>query len=77
MFTGYDRAANRPGPPHFAFDKAHTLKDIPGGVDAVVIATRPEVAEATMRECAELGIKHGLSPRITKSRPRARSRIAW
>ena len=22
VFTGYDRAANRPGPPHFAFDKA-------------------------------------------------------
>jgi uncharacterized protein len=36
----------------------HDLKSIPGGVDAVVIGTRPEVAEATMRECAELGIKH-------------------
>jgi uncharacterized protein len=23
-----------------------------------VIATRPEIAETTMRECAELGIKH-------------------
>jgi uncharacterized protein len=34
------------------------LKSIPGGVDAVVIATRPEYAESTMRECAELGIKH-------------------
>jgi len=34
------------------------LKSIPGGVDAVVIATRPETAEATMRECAELGITH-------------------
>ncbi len=33
------------------------LKSIPGGVDAVVIGTRPETAEATMRECAELGIK--------------------
>ena len=32
------------------------LKSIPGGVDAVVIATRPEVAEETMRECAELGV---------------------
>ncbi len=32
------------------------LKSIPGGVDAVVIGTRPEIAEATMRECAELGI---------------------
>lgn len=34
------------------------LKSIPGGVQAVVIGTRPEVAEDTMRECAELGIKH-------------------
>lgn len=35
----------------------HDLKSIPGGVDAVVIATRPELAESTMRECAELGIR--------------------
>ncbi|HEX4942496.1 MAG TPA: CoA-binding protein [Actinomycetota bacterium] len=34
------------------------LKSIPGGVQAVVIGTRPEIAEDTMRECAELGIKH-------------------
>jgi uncharacterized protein len=33
------------------------LKSIPGGVDAVVIATAPDRAEGTMRECAELGIK--------------------
>jgi predicted CoA-binding protein len=36
----------------------HDLKSIPGGVDAVVIGTRPESADDTMRECAELGIKH-------------------
>jgi predicted CoA-binding protein len=36
----------------------HDLKSIPGGVEAVVIATAPEKAEGTMRECAELGIKH-------------------
>jgi len=36
----------------------HDLRSIPGGVDAVVIATRPETAETTMRECADLGIKH-------------------
>ena len=34
----------------------HDLKSIPGGVEAVVIGTRPETAEATVRECAELGI---------------------
>jgi predicted CoA-binding protein len=36
----------------------HDLRSIPGGVDAVVVATRPETAEATMRECAGLGIAH-------------------
>jgi uncharacterized protein len=33
------------------------LKSIPGGVDAVVIGTWPEVAEDTMRECSDLGIR--------------------
>jgi uncharacterized protein len=32
------------------------LKSIPGGVQAVVIGTRPEIAEDTMHECADLGI---------------------
>jgi predicted CoA-binding protein len=36
----------------------HDLRSIPGEVEAVVIATRPEIAEQTMRECAGLGIKH-------------------
>lgn len=36
----------------------HDLKSVPGGVEAVVIATRPETAEAIMRECADLGIRH-------------------
>jgi predicted CoA-binding protein len=34
----------------------HDLKSIPGGVEAVVIGTRPELAEDTLRECIELGI---------------------
>jgi uncharacterized protein len=33
------------------------LHSIPGGIDAVVIGTRPEIAEQTMRQCADLGIK--------------------
>jgi predicted CoA-binding protein len=36
----------------------HDLRSIPGGVDAVVIATAPDKADGTMRECAQLGIKH-------------------
>ena len=34
----------------------HDLASIPGGVDAVVVATRPEAAEGTVRECEKLGI---------------------
>jgi predicted CoA-binding protein len=36
----------------------HDLKSIPGGVEAVVIGTRPSFADDTMRECVELGIRH-------------------
>jgi uncharacterized protein len=36
----------------------HDLRSIPGGVEAVVIGTRPEIADETMRECADLGIEH-------------------
>jgi predicted CoA-binding protein len=34
------------------------VRSIPGGVDAVVIGTRPEFAVQTMRECADLGVRH-------------------
>ncbi|RBY85065.1 CoA-binding protein [Blastococcus sp. TF02A-30] len=34
----------------------HDLKSVPGGVEAVVIATSPAHAEDTMRECVSLGI---------------------
>ncbi len=32
------------------------IRSIPGGVEAVVIATRPERAQGTVEECEELGI---------------------
>lgn len=35
----------------------HDLASIPGGVDAVVVATRPDAAEQTIRECERLGIE--------------------
>ena len=55
---GYDVFAVNPNAESVEGDRAYPdLRSIPGGVDAVVIATRPEVAEATMRESAELGIK--------------------
>lgn len=34
----------------------HDVRSIPGGVDAVVIATRPDAACSTMDECVDLGI---------------------
>ncbi len=34
----------------------HDLKSIPGGIDAVVIATTPEMAEGVVRDCAALAI---------------------
>ena len=56
---GYDVFAVNPNADQVEGDRAYPdLRSIPGGVDAVVIATRPERADETMRECAELGIKH-------------------
>jgi len=56
---GYEVFAVNPNADRLEGDRAYPdLKSIPGGVGAVVIGTRPERAEATMRECAELGIKH-------------------
>ncbi|HEY7561042.1 MAG TPA: CoA-binding protein [Gaiellaceae bacterium] len=56
---GYDVFAVNPNAGEVEGDRAYKdLRSIPGGVDAVVIGTRPERAEATMRECADLGIEH-------------------
>ena len=53
VFAVNPQAAEVEGDPCF-----HDLGAIPGGVEAVLIGTRPEIADATMRECADLGIKH-------------------
>jgi predicted CoA-binding protein len=56
---GYEVFAVNPNAEEVEGDRAYPdLKSIPGGVDAVVIGTRPEIAESTMRECHKLGIKH-------------------
>jgi len=55
---GYQVFAVNPNAQQVEGDRSYpNLQAIPGGVDAVVIATRPEAAVDTMRECAELGIK--------------------
>ena len=56
---GYDVFAVNPNADVVEGDACyHDLRSIPGGVEAVVIGTRPELAEQTMRECDALGIKH-------------------
>ncbi|HEU5279110.1 MAG TPA: CoA-binding protein [Gaiellaceae bacterium] len=56
---GYDVFAVNPNAQEVEGDRSYPdLKSIPGGVEAVVIGTRPEIAEQTMHECAELGVKH-------------------
>jgi predicted CoA-binding protein len=56
---GYEVFAVNPNAETVEGDRAYPdLRSIPGGVDAVVIATRPDRAEQTMQECAELGIEH-------------------
>jgi uncharacterized protein len=54
---GYEVFAVNPHATEVEGDPSYPdVRSIPGGVDAVVIGTRPERAENTMRECVELGI---------------------
>jgi predicted CoA-binding protein len=56
---GYEVFAVNPNAEEVEGDRAYPdLRSIPGGVDAVVIGTRPERAEEAMRQCDELGIAH-------------------
>lgn len=55
---GYEVFAVNPNAEQVEGDRCfHDLKSIPGGVEAVVIGTRPETADTTVRECVDLGIK--------------------
>jgi predicted CoA-binding protein len=54
---GYEVFAINPNTPEVEGDRTYQdLKSIPGGVEAVVIATAASRADDTMRECVELGI---------------------
>lgn len=56
---GYEVFAINPHADEVEGDRCyHDLKSVPGGVEAVVIGTRPSIAEDTVRECVELGIEH-------------------
>ena len=54
---GYAVFAVNPNAQTVEGDRAYpSLRAIPGGVDAVVIGTAPDQADAIVRECDELGI---------------------
>ena len=54
---GYDVVAINPNAETVEGDRCYPdLASVPEPVDAVVIGTRPETAEATMHECVDLGI---------------------
>jgi predicted CoA-binding protein len=56
---GYNVFAVNPHAEHLEGDIGYpNLRIIPGGVEAVVIATRPEAAEDVMRDCIAAGVKH-------------------
>ena len=55
---GYEVFAINPNADRVEGDPCYPdLRSVPGGVEAVVIATSPAHGEETMRECAELGVK--------------------
>ena len=55
--VGYHVKAVNPNAHELEGDPCYPdLASIPGGVDAVLLVTRPEVSERVVRECAELGI---------------------
>jgi uncharacterized protein len=56
--TGHDVFAVNPHMQTFEGDRCYPdLKSIPGGVDGVVIITRPEVTEQIVHDCADAGVR--------------------
>jgi predicted CoA-binding protein len=56
--TGHDVFAVNPHMQSFEGDRCYAdLKSIPGGVDGVVIITRPEATEQIVRDCIDAGVR--------------------
>jgi uncharacterized protein len=55
--TGHEVFAVNPHMETFEGDRCYPdLKSIPGGVDGVVIITRPEITERIVRDCTDAGV---------------------
>jgi uncharacterized protein len=56
--TGHDVFPVNPHMQAFEGDRCYPdLKSIPGGIDGVVIVTRPETTERIVRDCGDAGIR--------------------
>ena len=56
--TGHQVFAVNPQMQTFEGDRCYPdVKSIPGGVDGVVIVTRPEVTERIVRDCVDAGVR--------------------
>lgn len=56
--SGHDVFAVNPHMQTFEGDSCYAdLQSIPGGVDAVVIVTRPEATEQLVRDCSTVGVR--------------------
>ena len=55
--TGHDVFAVNPQMASFEGERCYpNLKSIPGGVDAAVVITRPEVTEQVVHDCSDAGV---------------------
>ena len=56
--TGHDVFPVNPHMQIFENDRCYPdLRSIPGGVDAVVVVTRPETTERIVRDCSDAGVR--------------------
>ena len=56
--TGHDVFAVNPNMESFEGDRCYPdVRSIPGGVDGVVIITRPETSERVVRDCGDAGVR--------------------
>jgi uncharacterized protein len=57
--AGYSVVALNPNAPEVEGAPAYTnLSVVPGGVDAVFIATRPDAAPGIVQQCVDAGVRH-------------------
>ena len=56
--TGHEVFAINPNMQFFEGDRCYpNVQSIPGGIDGVVIITRPEITEKIVRDCSEAGVR--------------------